>query len=80
MKTGTKILIIAVIVIFVGAVVALNLRAKDPGDEAEIEVAARKPMISKVTATGALKRFQNAVATGQGEKDIAAVVEQFRQK
>ena len=55
MKTGGKIAIAAGIVVVVGAMVALNLRPKKEGEPADLEAAARKPMISKVTATGELK-------------------------
>jgi RND family efflux transporter MFP subunit len=55
MKTGGKVAIAAAIVVAIGAIVALNLRPKKEGQEADVEVAARKPMISTVTATGELK-------------------------
>jgi len=55
MKTGGKIAIAAAIVVVIGVIIALNLRPKKEGLEADLEVAARKAMISKVTATGELK-------------------------
>jgi HlyD family secretion protein len=55
MKTGGKIAIAAAILVIIGVIVVLNLRPKAEGEEAETEVAARKAMISKVTATGELK-------------------------
>lgn len=55
MKTGGKIAIAAGIIVVVGAIVALNLKPKKEGEAADIEVAARKAMVSKVTATGELK-------------------------
>jgi HlyD family secretion protein len=55
LKTGVKVLILVVVLIVIGAIVVLNLRPKGEGEEADTEVAARKPMVSKVTATGNLK-------------------------
>jgi HlyD family secretion protein len=55
MKTGGKIAIAAGIIVVVGAMVALNLKPKKEGEPADLEVAARKAMVSKVTATGELK-------------------------
>jgi RND family efflux transporter MFP subunit len=55
MKTGGKIAIAAAIVVVIGVIVVLNLRPKKEGLEADLEVAARKAMVSKVTATGELK-------------------------
>ena len=39
----------------------------------------RKYSVELLTATAALKEFQNAIAKGHGEKDMAAVVEPFRE-
>jgi len=55
MKTGGKIAIAAGIIVVIGAIVVLNLKPKKEGEPADIEVAARKAMVSKVTATGELK-------------------------
>jgi 3-hydroxyisobutyrate dehydrogenase len=54
---------------------ALNLMAKD------LRYAAQQGAqqgIDAITAKAALRVFENAIAAGDGEKDIAAVVEQFR--
>jgi 3-hydroxyisobutyrate dehydrogenase len=54
---------------------ALNLMAKD------LRYAAQEGAqqgIDAITAEAALRVFENAIAAGYGEKDIAAVVEQFR--
>jgi 3-hydroxyisobutyrate dehydrogenase len=54
---------------------ALNLMAKD------LRYAAQEGAqqgIDAITADAALRVFENAIAAGYGEKDIAAVVEQFR--
>jgi HlyD family secretion protein len=55
LKTGTKILIFLAIIVVIGAIVVVNLKSKDTGQEVEIEIAARKPMLSTVSATGELK-------------------------
>ncbi|HEX4309980.1 MAG TPA: NAD(P)-dependent oxidoreductase [Acidobacteriaceae bacterium] len=54
---------------------ALNLMAKD------LRYAAQEGAeqgIDAITAKAALRVFENAIAAGDGEKDIAAVVEHFR--
>lgn len=55
----------------------LRLMAKDLGYAIE---EGGKLSVELVTATAALEAFQRAIATGHGEKDIAAVVEPFRKK
>ena len=55
----------------------LHLLAKDLGYAIH---EARERSIDLTTAKTALALFQNAVAEGDGEKDMAAVVEQFRRK
>ena len=53
----------------------LRLMAKDLGYAIQ---EGGKLSVELTTATAALKDFQRAIATGHGEKDIAAVVEPFR--
>ncbi len=53
----------------------LRLMAKDLGYAIE---EGGKLSVELVTATAALEDFQRAIATGHGEKDIAAVIEPFR--
>jgi len=55
----------------------LRLVAKDLGYAIQ---EGSKLSVELLTATAALEEFQNAIATGHGEKDIAAVVEPFRKK
>ena len=55
MKTGGKVIIGLVILGIITATVALNLKRREAGEEAEIQTAQRKPLLSKVTATGELK-------------------------
>jgi 3-hydroxyisobutyrate dehydrogenase len=53
----------------------LRLMAKDLGYAIQ---EGGKLSVELLTATAALEEFQRAIATGHGEKDIAAVVEPFR--
>jgi 3-hydroxyisobutyrate dehydrogenase len=53
----------------------LRLMAKDLGYAIK---EGEKLSVELNTAAAALKNFQNGIANGHGEKDIAAVVEQFR--
>jgi 3-hydroxyisobutyrate dehydrogenase-like beta-hydroxyacid dehydrogenase len=53
----------------------LRLMAKDLGYAIK---EGEKLSVKLVTAKAALEDFQKAIATGHGEKDIAAVVEPFR--
>ena len=55
----------------------LRLMAKDLG-YAHQEAAAHS--LDLATAAAARKIFQSAIAAGDGDKDMAAVVEQFRRK
>lgn len=55
----------------------LRLMAKDL-TYARQEAAGRS--LDLATAAAALKLFENALAAGHGEKDMSAVIEQFRQK
>jgi 3-hydroxyisobutyrate dehydrogenase len=55
----------------------LRLMAKDLGYAIQV---GGKLSVELLTAMSALEEFQRAIATGHGEKDIAAVVEPFRKK
>jgi 3-hydroxyisobutyrate dehydrogenase len=55
----------------------LRLMAKDLGYAIQ---EGAKLSVELVTATAALEDFQRAIATGHGEKDIAAIVEPMRKK
>ena len=55
----------------------LRLMAKDLGYAIQ---EGGKLSVELVTAAAALKHFQNGIAAGHGEQDIAAVVEPFRKK
>jgi 3-hydroxyisobutyrate dehydrogenase len=55
----------------------LRLMAKDIGYAIQ---EGGKLSVELVTAKAALEDFQNAIAAGLGEKDIAAIVEPFRKK
>jgi len=55
----------------------LRLLAKDLGYAIQ---EGGKLSVELLTATAALEEFQRAIASGHGDKDIAAVVEQFRKR
>ena len=54
---------------------ALKWMAKDLGYAIQ---EAQKKSLHLVTAAAALERFQKSIADGEGEKDMASIVEQFR--
>jgi HlyD family secretion protein len=54
-KAGVKVVIGVLILGIIGATVGLNLRRRASGEEVDVQTALRKPMVSKVTATGELK-------------------------